>query len=109
MPLRDRPDFQDWLDRFEARHASLHGEDPPASDVCDGCGERIDRPVSTAGLCLVCLAETYGRERGQAAGRIAGMLEAALAHAASTSAAEVRDAVEEVLERYERERGRDAG
>ena len=104
MPLPDRPDFREWLERFEARHSGLHGAitERPAR-VCDGCGERIERPVSSTGLCIVCLAETYGRERGQAAGRIAGMLEAALAQSERTPPADVRDAVEGVLERYERE------
>jgi len=108
MPLRDRPEFQAWLERFEARHVALHGghvalhgDEPRAAD-CDGCGDPIDTPISAVGLCMVCLAETYGHERGLAAGRIAGMMEAALARAADVRATDVREAVEEVLERYER-------
>jgi hypothetical protein len=106
MPLRDRPDFQDWLERFEARNARLHGDEPVRpGDVCDGCGEQLEAPVSSAGLCLVCLAETYGRERGQRAGRVAGLLEATLSRLDGMPSEDVRDAVEQVLERYERERG----
>jgi|GEM_PF-4331834 len=106
MPLRDRPDFQDWLERFEARHARLHeGRQVQPGDVCDGCGERLEAPVSPVGLCLVCLAESYGRERGQQAGRVAGLLEATLARLGDAPNEEIRDAVEEVLERYESESG----
>ena len=101
MPLLDRNDFLEWLARFEARHAILHGERRAEAGVCDGCGDRIEDPITPVGLCLVCLAETYGLERGKAAGRIAGMLEAAIANAGDLPATDVRDAIEEVLERYE--------
>jgi hypothetical protein len=101
MPLLDRPDFREWLNRFEQRNAVLHGERRPQAGVCDGCGDRIEKPVSTVGLCVVCLAETYGVERGKAAGRVAGMLEAALASAGDLPPSDVRDAIEEVLERYD--------
>jgi hypothetical protein len=110
MPLRDRPDFQDWLVSFEARHAGLHRDDPEGpAEVCDGCGDRLESPISSADLCIVCLAETYGRERGQAAGRIAGRLEAMLDQEGRVPPADVRDAVEEVLERYEGEDGQRDG
>jgi hypothetical protein len=101
MPLLDRPDFHEWLARFEQRHTVLHGDRRTEAGVCDGCGDRIEDPISTVDLCLVCLAETYGIERGKAAGRVAGMLEAALASAGSVPPGDVRDAIEEVLERYE--------
>jgi hypothetical protein len=101
MPLLDRTDFREWLTRFEARHAILHGERRAEAGVCDGCGARVEDPVTSVGLCLVCLAETYGMERGKAAGRIAGMLEAAIAEAGDLPVADVRDAIEEVLERHE--------
>jgi hypothetical protein len=109
MPLLDRTDFRDWLTRFEQRHAILHGERKPEAGVCDGCGARIVEPVSPVGLCLVCLAETYGLERGKSADRVAGMLEAALATAGDLPPADVRDAIEEVLERYEGDEPPDAG
>jgi hypothetical protein len=110
MSLRDRPDFQSWLARFEERHAHLHPDEPrEQAAICDGCGDPIEAPVSSTGYCLVCLAETYGRERGQAAGRVAGMFEAALGRSGDTPSADVRDAIEEVLERYEREGDEDDG
>jgi recombinational DNA repair protein (RecF pathway) len=103
MPLLDRPDFQAWLARFEARHAQLHSTGlQPKGDRCDGCGEPIPEPVSSTGLCLVCLAETFGREQAQSAARVAGVLEDALERNRDAPIAEIRDAVEEVLERYER-------
>jgi hypothetical protein len=101
MPLLDRPDFREWLARFEERHAVLHEERRADGGACDGCGERIEAPISSVGLCLICLAETYGLERGKAAGRIAGALEAAIATAGDLPIADVRDAIEEVLERFD--------
>jgi hypothetical protein len=109
MPLLDRPDFREWLTRFEQRHAVLHGERRAEAGPCDGCGDRVEDPVTTVGLCLVCLAETYGLERGKSAGRVAGMLEATLASAGDLPPADVRDAIEEVLERYEGSDAPEAG
>ena len=89
MPLLDRPDFQAWLARFEARHARLHSAGlQPAGGRCDGCGEPIPEPVSTTGLCLVCLAETFGREQAQsAAGGAAGQTEKILSNVKEVLAA----------------------
>jgi hypothetical protein len=109
MALVDRPDFQAWLERFEARHEQLHGSArQPRPGHCDGCGGRLPAPASSTGLCLVCLAEQYGRDRTRAGARIAGSLRAALAQNADTPIEDVREAVEQVLEDYERETaGRD--
>jgi len=102
MPLPDRPDFQDWLERFEARHARIHADGPqPPEDRCDGCGSPLKERVSTTGLCLVCLAEAYGRERSSAAARIAGALRVALATDDGTPIEAIRDAVEDVLDEHE--------
>ena len=102
MPLSDRPDFKDWLARFEARHARIHADGPAApADRCDGCGTPLDERVSTTGLCLVCLAEAYGREQAAAAERIAGELRTALATDAGTPIEAIRDAVEGVLDEHE--------
>jgi hypothetical protein len=101
MALVDRPDFQAWLARFEAQQDRLHGTDRrPSPNRCDGCGEPIPRPISSTGLCLVCLAEQYGRDRTRAAARIAGALRTALAQNGDASLGDVRDAIEEVLADY---------
>ncbi len=103
MALTDRPDFQAWLERFEARHEQLHGAGrPPRPGHCDGCGGRLAAPASPTGLCLVCLAEQYGRDRTRAAAGIAGALRAALARNADTPIEDIREAVEQVLDDYER-------
>jgi hypothetical protein len=109
MPLRDRPDFKAWLENFETRHVALHGQRGRDVETCDGCGEPLGQPPSATDLCLVCLAESYGRERGQIAGRIAGILEAAIIRLAGPTVADIRSAVEDVLERYERESAQDVG
>lgn len=110
MPLSDRPDFKDWLERFEARHARIHGDEPkPPEDRCDSCGSPVSEQVSTTGLCLVCLAEAYGREQSAAAGRIAGALRVALAADHGTPIEAIRDAVEDVLDDHEREVVRRSG
>lgn len=108
MPLRDRPEFQAWLQRYETLHVALHGVEPRA-DRCDGCGDPVDQPLSGAGLCMVCLAEIYGLERGQASGRIAGIMEAALVRSPGVLTTDVRGAVEDVLERYGRASGEPTG
>ena len=110
MPLSDRPDFKDWLERFEARHARIHGDGPsPPEGSCDGCGASMDEQVSTTGLCLVCLAEAYGREQAMAAERIAGALRVALATDDGTPIEAIRDAVDEALDDHEREIARRSG
>ena len=110
MPLSDRPDFKDWLERFEARHARIHADGPqPAADSCDGCGSPLSEQVSTTVLCLVCLAEAYGREQSAAAERIAATLRVALARDDGTPIEAIRDAVEDVLDDHEREIGRRSG
>jgi len=104
MSLLDRPDFQAWLKRFDARHEQLHGAGRRApSNRCDGCGEPVVKQVSRTGLCLVCLAEHYGGDRTRMAGLIAAALRVALVRYEGAPAADVRDAVEEVLNDYERE------
>jgi hypothetical protein len=102
MALVDRPDFQAWLARFEAHHDRLHGTDRrPSPNRCDGCGEPIPRPISSTGLCLVCLAEQYGRDRTRSAARIASALRTALAADPGTPTGDIRDAIEEVLADYD--------
>jgi recombinational DNA repair protein (RecF pathway) len=103
MPLADRPDFQAWLARFEERYEALRGEGlQPPGNRCDGCGLPLTERVSSTNLCLVCLAETYGRERAYAAAQIAGALETALARdGGETPISDVREAVEEILDRHE--------
>lgn len=110
MPLSDRPDFKDWLERFEARHAQIHGDGPqPPEGSCDGCGTPLREQVSTTGLCLVCLAEAYGREQAAGAERIAGALRTALATDDGTAVDAIRDAIDDVLEQHEREIARRSG
>lgn len=105
MPLADRPDFRAWLDRFERHHERLHGRvAAPASGRCDGCGgPGPDGPTRT-GLCLVCLAEQYGRDRAAGAARVAGALRVALALDDSTPLDEIRAAVEDVLDEQDERR-----
>lgn len=69
----------------------------------------MSEQVSTTGLCLVCLAEAYGREQSAAAERIAGALRVALATDDGTPVEAIRDAVEDVLDEHEREAARRAG
>jgi predicted molibdopterin-dependent oxidoreductase YjgC len=110
MPLPDRPDFKDWLERFEARHARIHAGGPQAPDgSCDGCGVPLSERVSTTGLCLVCLAEAYGREQAATAERIAGALRVALATDDGTPIEAIRDAVDDVLDQHERDASRRCG
>ncbi len=102
MALVDRPDFQVWLARFEAHYDRLHGTHPrPSPNRCDGCGEPIPEPISSTGLCLICLAEQYGRDRTRSAARIAGTLRTALAQNHDASLTDIRDAIEEVLADYD--------
>jgi hypothetical protein len=104
MPLLDRPDFQAWLKGFEARHEQLHA--PRAEGLpgrCDGCGAPVTEQVSSTGLCLVCLAEAYGRDRARVASRVAGALRAALAREGDVPIEDVREAVEQALADHERE------
>jgi hypothetical protein len=101
MGLAANPDFQNWLARFAARHERLHAEGPHAPPgLCDGCGDELAEPPSSAPYCIVCLAEQYGRDRTQAAARVAEALRAA-AVTERLPVSEVREAVEEVLEELE--------
>lgn len=98
MALTDRPDFQAWLRRFDARHERLHSDGPePPPGVCDGCGEPLHERVSSSGLCLVCLAEQFGREQTQPATRVAATLLLALMREEQTSIEAVRDALDDIL------------
>ncbi|MEX1142167.1 MAG: hypothetical protein WD399_12295 [Thermoleophilaceae bacterium] len=102
MALPDRPDFQAWLERFEARHARLYGGAGPAvAGVCDGCGEPLPDPPSSTGLCLVCLAEHYGQDEARAATRVAAALLARIVQDEGTSIEAVRDAVDDILAQVE--------
>jgi hypothetical protein len=99
MGLIANPDFQNWLACYADRHEQLHGEGPPAPvGICDGCGDPLAQPPSTAPFCLVCLAEQYGRDRAQSAARIATALRLAIAAEADMPLTDVREAVEEALE-----------
>ena len=100
MALVDRPDFQRWLARYEQRHRELHGGSPtPVPGSCDGCGEPLPGRPSPTGLCRTCLAEQYGRDCSRSAARIAGSLRVALARDGGvTPIADVREAIEDVLE-----------
>ncbi|HEX2070419.1 MAG TPA: hypothetical protein VHF90_02080 [Thermoleophilaceae bacterium] len=99
MGLAANPDFQKWLDRYVARHETLHGDGPaPPAGVCDGCGDPLPDPPSSTPFCIVCLAEQYGRDRAQSAARVATALRLALADDLDTPVSDIREAVEEVLE-----------
>lgn len=103
MALRDRTDFKEWLARFEAGHERLHGADPaPPEGRCDGCGEPLPTPVSSTGLCMICLAEHYGRDQGRVATRIAATLIAGVAHDEATSVEAVRSAIDDILDEIDR-------
>lgn len=106
MAISDRPEFKAWLTRFEASHDHLPAPDLSPGDPCDGCGEPLSEPVSPTGLCLVCLAEQYGRSEGLAANRIAGYVAIGLALDPDTPIEAVRDALDEVLADAERRRAR---
>jgi hypothetical protein len=98
MGLVENPDFQSWLERYAARHERLHGDGPPPpAGLCDGCGDTLPEPPSAAPFCLVCLAEQYGRDRAQAAARIANSLRLAIVRDDPIPATDIREAVEEVL------------
>lgn len=99
MGLALNQDFRRWLTRYAESHERLHGTKPPARvGICDGCGDPLPQPPSSTPFCLVCLAEQYGRDRAQAAARIAGALRVAIACDDDTPATDIREAVEEVLE-----------
>lgn len=103
MALTDRPDFQAWLRRFETRHERLYSDGPgPPPDICDGCGEPLPERVSSTGLCLVCLAEQFGREQTQPATRVAATLLLALMREEQTSIEAVRDALDDILAEVDR-------
>ena len=98
MGLAANPDFQAWLRRYAEDHERLHGDGPPSpSGICDGCGDPMPEPPSSTPFCIVCLAEQYGRDRAQAAARIANALRRAIAADPDTPLSDVREAVEEVL------------
>ena len=98
MGLLANPDFQKWLESYAALHEQLHGDGPPSpAGICDGCGDPLEQPPSSAPFCIVCLAEQYGRDRAQSAARIATALRLAIAAEAGTPIDDVREAVEEVL------------
>jgi hypothetical protein len=102
MGLSVNPDFQKWLARYTERHEQLHGDSPGApAGICDGCGDGLPDPPSRTPFCIVCLAEQYGRDRAQSAARIANALRLAIAVDGSTPAADIREAVEDVLEGLE--------
>jgi hypothetical protein len=99
MGLVANPDFQRWLAGYAERHERLHGDGPPSpAGLCDGCGDPLPRPPSPTPFCIVCLAEQYGRDRAQAAARIATALRLAVATEAGIPVSDIREAVEEVLE-----------
>jgi hypothetical protein len=98
MGLVANPDFQSWLERYAGRHERLHGDGPPApAGLCDGCGDPLPEPPSSAPFCIVCLAEQYGRDRAQAAARIAHALQLAILADDDVPATDIREAVEDVL------------
>jgi hypothetical protein len=98
MGLAANPDFQSWLERYAERHGRLHGDGPPPpAGVCDGCGDPLPEPPSPAPFCIVCLAEQYGRDRAQAAARIAHALRLVIVRDDPIPATDIREAVEEVL------------
>lgn len=104
MSLTDRPDFQEWLRRFEERHERIHGDGPrqPPPDRCDGCGQPVEEQVSSTGLCAVCLAEIYGSDRSDATARIATKLREAIAAEPDAPPDQIRSAVDDVLDAQER-------
>ena len=99
MGLALNQDFRRWLTRYSERHERLHGTNPPSrAGICDGCGDPLPEPLSSTPFCLVCLAEQYGRDRAQAAARIASALRLAIARDDETPATDIREAIEEVLD-----------
>jgi hypothetical protein len=75
MPLTDRQDFQDWLDRHNKRRVGRpHGD----TAACLTCGGDLDHDISTQ-ECLVCLAERFGIETAEQwiADILAGLVRAA--------------------------------
>jgi hypothetical protein len=102
MPLIDRPDFQAWLERFDKAHIEMFGDEPDSpTDRCDGCDEFLENQISMTGLCLVCLAEQFGRDEASAAVRVASALLPALARDPHTPPDSIRAAVEDILDEYE--------
>lgn len=102
MGLIAHPDFQNWLTGYAERHQRLHDGGPtPPPGICDGCGDPLEQPPSPTPFCIVCLAEQYGRDRAQAAARIASDLRLAIAREAGTPSSDVREAIEDVLEDLE--------
>jgi hypothetical protein len=106
MGLAANPDFRKWLERYAERHRQLHGAGDAVAPagVCDGCGEPLPAPPSSTPFCIVCLAEQYGRDRAQAAERIASALRLAIAGDRDTPVTDIREAVEAVFEELARTR-----
>jgi hypothetical protein len=99
MGIATNTDFQRWLESYSASHERLHGDGPPSqAGICDGCGDPLPEPPSSTPFCLVCLAEQYGRDRAQAAGRIGCALRLAVAREEEIPVTDIREAVERVLE-----------
>ena len=102
MPLRDRPDFRPWLDRIELAHHEMTKERPePAPEACSGCGGELREDDSPCGVCLVCLAEQYGREQAEAAAYVGRVLTVALMCRPDTPPDVMRAAVEDVMDEYD--------
>ena len=98
MGLTANPDFQSWLARYIEGYEQMHGDGPQAPPgLCDGCGDALPQPPAPIPFCIVCLAEQYGRDRAQAAARIATALRLAMLAEPDVPTTDIREAVEEVL------------
>ncbi len=63
-PLRDRPDFHEWLaDR--ARRAEGDADRQESLRVCGLCGDPIAADSPLVGECLTCLALAFGTDLGE--------------------------------------------
>jgi hypothetical protein len=102
MPLKNKPDFQRWLEREESGRRALErgGMKPPDQPGCEVCGTQLDE-AARCGQCLPCLAERFGREQAETAAHVGRVLMVALVSCAEVPVDIVRSSIEDVMDEYE--------
>jgi hypothetical protein len=99
MVLTERCDFHRWLVALAGDRPACEGG-KPGKPNCDRCGVEFD-DFHACGLCLVCLAERFGREQAEEAAYVGRALMLALLSTPDIPLDVIRASVEDVLDDYE--------